>query len=154
MINDSKEYLSFVIEEEEYAIDILDVREVRGWTHIRALPNSPSYILGVLELRGEYIPIIDLRQKFGFEPSQISDLTVVILLKFNSSSLGIIVDAVADVYPLTQEQVQPPPLGGEHPRYRYIKGIANINNKHIILVKLEKFFDLQELDQVLSDKIS
>ncbi|MDA9556137.1 chemotaxis protein CheW [Vibrio sp.] len=147
MSNEAKEYLSFIIENEEYALDILDVREVRGWADVRPLPNSPPHIMGMLELRGEYIPIIDLRQSFGFEKTEISSLTVVILLNFNDKTVGIIVDAVADVYPIDDQHIQPPPMTGDINNYDYIRGMCQINDKHIILIEIEKLFDLQALDQ-------
>jgi len=76
----AEEYLSFILEDEEYAVPILDVREVRGWSEVRSVPNSPNYLKGVLEIRGEYVPIVDLRMRFNLTPSVINHTTVVIVL--------------------------------------------------------------------------
>ena len=69
-----QEFLSFVLGDDEYGVPILDVREVRGWSSVREVPNSPDYMLGVLEIRGEYVPIVDLRSRFGLPPAQILSL--------------------------------------------------------------------------------
>ena len=88
----TQEFLSFILEEEEYGVPILDVREVRGWSEVREVPNSPEYLLGVLEIRGEYIPIVDLRMRFNLTPAAIGATTVVIVLNdAEKHPLGIIV---------------------------------------------------------------
>ncbi len=105
---DTQEFLSFILENDEYGVPILDVREVRGWSCVREVPNSPDYMKGVLEIRGEYVPIVDLRMRFSLPPAEINSTTVVIVLNDpNMQPLGIIVDAVSEVYDLTDEDIKP-----------------------------------------------
>ncbi len=148
MHDEVMEYLSFLIEDEEYGLNILDVKEVRGWSDVRKLPNSASYLLGVLELRGEYIPIVDLRQRFNMSPSVLGKTTVVVIVKNGSGqSLGIIVDAVAEVYQLSAKQIKSAP-GYAKVDERFIEGIASIDGKHVVLIHLENLFDFDELQEV------
>ena len=144
-----QEFLSFILGEDEYGVPILDVREVRGWGAVREVPNSPSYMLGVLEIRGEYVPIVDLRARFGLPPAEISSTTVVIVLNdAQMHPLGIIVDGVSEVYPLTDEQIKPAPHVSRSVDDGFIRGIASVENGHLILIKLEALFDVAELAEL------
>ncbi|MEZ8144433.1 chemotaxis protein CheW [Enterovibrio norvegicus FF-33] len=148
MSEEVMEYLSFMIDDEEYGLNILDVKEVRGWSDIRKLPNSESYLLGVLELRGEYIPIIDLRQRFNMPPSVLSKTTVVVIVRnAEGQSLGIIVDAVAEVYQLSASQIKAAP-GFVKIDERFIEGIASVSGNHVVLIQLERLFDFDVLHEV------
>ncbi|WP_407331403.1 chemotaxis protein CheW [Enterovibrio sp. 27052020O] len=148
MSDEVMEYLSFLIDDEEYGLNILDVKEVRGWSDIRKLPNSESYLLGVLELRGEYIPIIDLRQRFNMAPSVLSKTTVVVIVRnAKGQSLGIIVDAVAEVYQLSASQIKAAPSFVKIDE-RFIEGIASVSGKHVVLIQLERLFDFDVLHEV------
>ncbi|PKF50068.1 chemotaxis protein CheW [Enterovibrio nigricans] len=148
MADEIKEFLSFLIDGEEYGVNILDVKEVRGWSDVRKLPNSESHLLGVLELRGEYIPIVDLRQRFNMDAATLSKTTVVVIVRNESGqSLGIIVDAVAEVYQLSTAQIKAAP-GYVKIDERFIEGIASVDSKHVVLIKLERLFDFDELHEV------
>ncbi len=145
----AKEFLSFVLADEEYAVDILDVREVRGWSDVRLIPNSPDFLLGVLELRGEYVPIVDLRRRFGMEAAVLNATTVVIVLNDGDGKpLGIIVDAVSEVYPLSEEEIKPAPNLSGSIDHCYIVGIASVESGHVVLINLEALFDIGELNQL------
>lgn len=149
MTQQMKEYLTFLINGEEYGVDILTVREVRGWSEVRAIPNMPAYLLGVLELRGEYIPIVDLRQRFQMSPAILSGTTVVVILKNEAEqSLGIIVDGVSEVYPLSPEQIKPAPAFGEPARQGFISGIVSVNQQHVVLLAIERLFDFELLEEL------
>jgi len=115
-----QEYLSFVVDDDEYGVPILDVREVRGWSDVRKVPNAPAYLVGVLEIRGEYVPVADLRVRFHLPPSHISNTTVVVVL------------------------IKPPPQTMKMEQ-RYIKGLAATSNGHLIIINLEALFDVAEL---------
>ncbi|NVD08636.1 purine-binding chemotaxis protein CheW [Vibrio sp. JPW-9-11-11] len=144
----TQEFLSFVLEGDEYAVPILDVREVRGWTPVRQVPNSPSYMQGVLEIRGEYIPIVDLRLRFGLSPAVINATTVVIVLNDDQRHpLGIIVDGVSEVYSLSREQIKPSPHVSQDVDHSYVQGIASVPNGHLILINMQALFDAAELTQ-------
>ncbi|SIO04607.1 chemotaxis protein CheW [Salinivibrio sp. ES.052] len=143
----SREYLSFLLEDEEYGIHILDVKEVRGWSEVRRIPNSLPQMLGVLELRGEYIPIMDIRQCFGMPPATLTAMSVIIIVRNHRGvSLGIVVDAVAEVHNLETRQIKAPP--GLHRREEwYMEGIASVNDRHMVLINLEQLFDFDHLQQ-------
>ncbi|MEF1284511.1 MULTISPECIES: chemotaxis protein CheW [unclassified Vibrio] len=142
----TQEFLSFVLEGEEYGVPILDVREVRGWNPVREVPNSPAYMKGVLEIRGEYVPIVDLRMRFGLTPATIGVTTVVIVLNDTQKHpLGIIVDGVSEVYPLTEEQIKPSPHVSSDVDHSYVRGIASVSNGHLVLINLDALFDPAEL---------
>ncbi|MCZ4292998.1 chemotaxis protein CheW [Vibrio sinaloensis] len=142
----TQEFLSFVLEGEEYGVPILDVREVRGWSTVREVPNSPAYMKGVLEIRGEYVPIVDLRMRFGLTPATIGVTTVVIVLNdTHKHPLGIIVDGVSEVYPLTEEQIKPSPHVSSDVDHSYVRGIASVSNGHLVLINLDALFDAAEL---------
>lgn len=144
----TKEFLSFLLEDEEYAVPILDVREVRGWTPVRKVPNSPNYMQGVLEIRGEYIPIVDLRLRFGLSDAEINATTVVIVLNDQQRHpLGIIVDGVSEVYSLTNEQIKPSPHVSVDVDHRYVQGIVSVPNGHMVLINMQALFDTTELAQ-------
>ncbi|EHK8997914.1 purine-binding chemotaxis protein CheW [Vibrio vulnificus] len=142
-----QEYLSFVVDDDEYGVPILDVREVRGWSDVRKVPNAPAYLVGVLEIRGEYVPVVDLRVRFHLPPSHISNTTVVVVLNdVQHNPLGIIVDAVAEVYALEEGEIKPPPQTMKMEQ-RYIKGLAATSNGHLIIINLEALFDVAELNR-------
>lgn len=142
----AQEFLSFMLAEEEYAVPILEVREVRGWSEVRSVPNSPNYLVGVLEIRGEYVPIVDLRMRFSLQPASIGATTVVIVLNdAEKHPLGIIVDAVAEVYALQRSEIKDAPHMSISVDQSYIKGIASAENGHLIIINLEALFDVKEL---------
>ena len=111
-----QEYLTFMLNEEEFGIDILCVQEIRVWSSVTELPNKPDYIKGVINLRGVIIPIIDLRQRFGAEPLEYDEQTVTIILKNkdreNPMVVGIVVDAVSEVYKFDHKSIRKQPEFG------------------------------------------
>lgn len=145
-----QQYLSFMMENEEYAVSILSVREIRGWEPVTPIPNTPDYVKGFINLRGKVVPIIDLRQRFNLELKEYSRTTVVIILNIDeiddtSDLVGIIVDAVSEVYDIKQEVVRPAPKLGGHIEARYIKGIAEVGDKNIVLTDVMSLLDAEEL---------
>ncbi|PCS21537.1 chemotaxis protein CheW [Candidatus Enterovibrio escicola] len=153
MSDEVKEYLTFIIDDEEYGVNILDVKEVREWSNVRKLPNNGNYLIGLLELRSEYVPIVDLRQRFNIAPALLSATTVVVIVSNNlGQSLGIIVDAVAEVYQLSTVQIKSTP---DYVKIndRFIEGIASIKNRHVVLIQLETLFDFDRLHEVAQPEL-
>ncbi len=147
-----QEFLSFIVEDDEYGVPILDVREVRGWSSVRSVPNVPSYVVGLLEIRGEYVPIVDLKQRFGLSPSVLSATTVVVVLNDKDHHpLGLIVDAVAEVYVLEEQEIKPAPATLDIDS-AYIKGLAPTDNGHLIIINLEALFQTQALHGIASEE--
>ena len=122
------QYLTFDLAGEPYAVDILKVREIKGWEPTRELPQAPRYIKGVIDLRGLILPIMDLRERFGMAPVEYTPTTVIVVLALSSAQgehvLGIVVDAVSDVVDVAPKTIRSPPaLGAVAARMRYLKGI-------------------------------
>ncbi|MFZ4759196.1 MAG: chemotaxis protein CheW, partial [Burkholderiaceae bacterium] len=104
-----REYLTFRLGEEEYGIDILKVQEIRGYEQPTRIANAPSFIKGVVNLRGVIVPIVDMRIKFNLGSAEYNDFTVVIILNLGARVVGIVVDSVSDVMELSPEQIRPAP---------------------------------------------
>ncbi|APE43497.1 chemotaxis protein CheW [Sulfitobacter alexandrii] len=107
----SIELLTFQLADQEYAIDIMSVREIRGWTRATPLPQAPRYMKGVINLRGTVLPVMDLAQRLGLAPRAQGDRAVIIVVKHEDSMTGLLVDAVSDIVALTTDNLQVPPDG-------------------------------------------
>jgi purine-binding chemotaxis protein CheW len=147
----SGQYLSFRLGDEDYAVDILRVQEIRGWEAVRALPDSRDYVKGVLNLRGSIVPIIDLRIRFGATDPEYTATTVVIVLSVRAASgqvhlVGAVVDAVSDVLDIDAADLKPPPQIGGTVSRRYLEGMVALPRGLVILLDLDKLFDADELD--------
>lgn len=138
---DTEQYLTFFLADEEYGVDILKVQEIRGWDGATAIPNTPDYILGVSNLRGMVVPIIDLRQRFQLANVEFNSSTVVVIVKVvsdsNERTVGLVVDAVSEVYSLPKEAIgEAPDLGGAI-NTNFVKGLATMDEKMIILLDID-----------------
>ena len=138
------QYLTFMLAGEEYGVDILRVQEIKGWDKPTAIPNTPSYLEGVINLRGAVVPIIDLRQRFELERAQYDKTTVVIVLRVQGEkerTMGFVVDAVSDVYNVPTEAIRETPDFGVGVRTDFVKGIAMVNDRMLILLDIEQLVD-------------
>jgi purine-binding chemotaxis protein CheW len=137
------------MDDEEYGVDILSVQEIRGWEKPTKIPNSPVYLKGVINLRGTIVPIVDLRIKFGFELVEYTPVTVVIILKINFNgkerTVGIVVDAVSDVYSISPEEIGESPDLSNNENSNFIRGLASVNEKMVIILELNKLLEVDEL---------
>ncbi|MEM1432535.1 MAG: chemotaxis protein CheW [Pseudomonadota bacterium] len=136
------QYLTFELGEEEYAIDILSVQEIKSWGPVTPLPKAPDYLLGVINLRGAIIPVIDLRRRFALPAQEICGTTTVVIVNAQSDAgakvVGLVVDSVSEVYHLTDEQIQQSSnISGEIDA-TLIQGLAKINDKLVILLNLDR----------------
>ncbi|WP_299498518.1 chemotaxis protein CheW [uncultured Roseobacter sp.] len=103
------ELLTFQLADQEYSLDIMSVREIRGWTRTTPLPHAPSYMKGVINLRGTVLPVMDLSERLGLKPQEQTDRNVIIVVNHNDVMTGLLVDAVSDIIALTADDLQPPP---------------------------------------------
>ena len=103
------ELLTFQLAEQEYSLDIMSVREIRGWTRTTPLPHAPSYMKGVINLRGTVLPVMDLSERLGLAPRKHHERNVIIVVKHEEVMTGLLVDAVSDIIALTANDLQPPP---------------------------------------------
>ena len=141
-----QQYLTFMMADEEYGVDILAVQEIRGWEEATMIPNAPEYIRGVINLRGTIVPIMDLRIRFGLKQVEYSPVTVVIILKVENTNgervMGIVVDAVSDVYTISDESTRRPPELTEDKNSGFIKGLVNVNEKMVILLDVNELLSI------------
>lgn len=145
----NNEYLTFLLDGEEFGVDILSVQEIRGWSIVTEIPNTPSYLKGVINLRGIIIPIVDLRGRFNCKSSEYTATTVVIVLQGivhnKRSTVGVVVDAVSDVYRVEHADVKTMPDFGSHIESSFISGMATVDEKIIILLDSNKLLDVEEI---------
>lgn len=147
------QYLTFILAEEEYGVEILRVQEIRGWTNVTAIPKSPSYLRGVINLRGDIVPIIDLRERFGIEAVEYDATTVVIVIRVKNDEdeekiMGIVVDAVSEVYTVNPEDFQPPPELGNVVEEHFVSGLASVDEKMVILLDIDVLMNTQLMAEV------
>ncbi|QGG80242.1 chemotaxis protein CheW [Litorivicinus lipolyticus] len=144
-----EQYLTFMLDGEEYGVDILSVREIRGWDSATPVPNAPKHVKGVINLRGTIVPLIDLRERFNLEPLDYGPMTVVIVLNVNTEkgekTMGIVVDAVSDVYSISPDDMRDPPDLGDSVDTHYIKGLVNVQETMVILLEIDRFLNADRL---------
>jgi purine-binding chemotaxis protein CheW len=144
--------LTFNLAGEEYGVDILSVREIRGWSRVTRIPQTPDHLLGVLNLRGAIVPIMDLRLRFGLERESYGDSTVVIIVAVAERLFGIVVDAVSDVVDIDPSAIKPVPDMGAVVDTRYLKGLATHVERMVMLLDVDKLMrpeDVETLDAAL-----
>jgi purine-binding chemotaxis protein CheW len=132
------EYLAFTLGGEEYGIDILKVQEIRGYDTVTRIANAPTFIKGVINLRGHIVPIVDMRIKFNLDAVTYDAFTVVIILNVAGRVVGMVVDGVSDVLTLAVEQIRPAPEFGAACDTRYLVGLAAVDDRMLILVDIER----------------
>jgi len=145
-------YLVFDLGREEFGIQVLKVREIMGIQDITAVPHTPAYVKGVINLRGKVVPVIDLRIKFGLAASEYTQRTCIIVTQVQGDSgfvlMGIIVDGVSEVLNLAASEIEDTPDFGEDIGSRYLLGMAKTKGKVKILLDIDKVLSLQELHEL------
>lgn len=144
------QYLTFILGNEEYGVDILRVQEIRGWDSVTSIPNAPAYIKGVINLRGTIVSIVDLRQRFGMDNVEYNDLTVVVVLRVKGEGkdriMGVVVDGVSEVYHVSDEDIKEVPDMGHTINMAYMKGMATIDEKMLVILDIDELMSLKDLD--------
>ena len=141
----TQERLSFRISSEEYCIDILKVKEIRGYETSTRMVGAPEYVKGVLNLRGIIVPIVDLRIKFAVGDAEYTPFTVVIILNIGGRVVGMVVDAVSDVIALRPEQIRPAPDFASSVDTAYIMGLGALGERMLIVVDIERLMLSSEM---------
>ena len=150
-MNDSLagKYLTFILDNEEYGIALLKVKEIIGMMPITSVPQTPEYVKGVINLRGQVIPVSDLRLRFGIEAIDYNDRTCIIVVDIQAEEtttrMGVIVDAVSEVLNVREDEIEPAPSFGARVRTDYILGMANMDETVKILLDIDRVFDPQEI---------
>lgn len=140
------EFLVFVLGGESYAIDILSVREIRGYESVTCIPNAPEFVKGVINLRGEIVPIYDLRIRFRCDRIEYGPLTTVIILIIGSRTVGVVVDGVSNVIMLTDTDIRPSPDFSANFDTSYIKGLAEIEGSTCIVADIVSLMSNPDLE--------
>jgi purine-binding chemotaxis protein CheW len=147
----SEQYLTFMLAGEEYGVDILRVQEIKGWDKVTRIPNTPDYVLGVINLRGAVVPILDLRRRFGLDAVEFGPTTVIIVLRVagqrDERTVGVVVDAVSEVYNVESADAKPPPdvCGGVDTVF--VKGLVTIEEKMLILLDIDRLIGNSIVDE-------
>ncbi len=139
-----QEFLTFRLGDEEYAIDILKVQEIRGYDAVTKIANTPMFIKGVINLRGIIVPIIDMRIKFNLGEAVYNEFTVVIVLNIGRRVIGVVVDSVSDVISLAPDAISPAPAFAQFDT-KFLLGLANSDGRLLILLDIERFMSSSEM---------
>jgi purine-binding chemotaxis protein CheW len=139
-----RQFISFSVGEEEYGLELLRVKEVIRVREITWLPKAPSFVKGIINLRGDVIPIIDLRDKFGLEPREHTATTRVIVVEVEGRLMGMVVDSASQVVRIPADQIEPPPpvLGGFSKEF--ITGVGKLEEKLVILLNADAVLTVEE----------
>ncbi len=142
------QYLSFILGEEAYGINILKVKEIRGWEEARPLPDTPDYVRGVLDLRGLIVPVIDMRLRFNLDKAECNATTVTIIISIQLGGkpyvIGLVVDGVSDVLDMQARDVKEAPSLGKIDT-RYIHGMVSLDSHVVLLLDVDNLLDPNEL---------
>jgi len=146
-------YLTFKLAEEDYGISLLKVREIIGMMPITSVPRTPEFVKGVINLRGKVIPVTDLRLRFGMPESAYTERTCIIVVEILATAgtvqMGIVVDAVTEVLPVREEEIEPAPEFGASVDTRYILGMANMEGAVKILLDIDRVLTADEIDALV-----
>ncbi|MDM9619023.1 chemotaxis protein CheW [Rhizobium sp. S96] len=135
-----RELIAFRVGDQEFCVNVMSVREIRGWTPATAMPHSPSYMKGVINLRGAVLPIIDLSARLGMKPAVTTPRHVIIVAQVHSKVVGLLVDAVSDILTIAEDSIQPTPEIASELQRQFARGVLAIDKRMICLLELEAIF--------------
>ncbi len=139
-----QQYVTFKLDHETYGINVMQIQEVLRHTEIAPVPGAPDYVLGIINLRGNVVTVIDTRRRFGLDETEISDHSRIVVLEIDNQVIGVLVDSVAEVVYLKQSEIESAPNVGNEESARFIQGVCNKNGELIILVEFEKILSDEE----------
>ena len=146
---EQKQYLTFLLADEEYAISILQVKEIIEYDTVTTVPKTPKWVRGVINLRGSVVPVVDLAAKFGLEPKQVTKTTCIVIIETlfgkQNTTIGIVTDSVSQVMDLTADDIQPVPEFGTRVKVDYLLGMAQLGKKFALLLDVDKVLSTDEL---------
>ena len=145
----TNQYLTFKLDGDLFAVDVSKAREVLDFADVTRVPQTPDYMLGVINLRGNVVPVINLRRKFGMDDAERTVDTCIIVIeveiKDETVVIGVVADAVQEVLDLDAEQIAPPPRLGTRLNTEFIRGMGNLNDQFIILLDIDRVFTHEEI---------
>ncbi len=142
------QWVTFKLENETYGVNVMQVQEVLRYTEIAPVPGAPDYVLGIINLRGNVVTVIDTRLKFGLMPAEITDNSRIIIIEAEKQVVGILVDSVAEVVYLKASEIDDAPSVGTEESARFIQGVSNRKDDLLILVDLNKLLSDNEWDEL------
>lgn len=138
------QWVTFKLDNETYGINVMQVQEVLRYTEIAPVPGAPAYVLGIINLRGNVVTVIDTRQRFGLNNTDITDNSRIVIIEADRQVVGILVDSVAEVVYLRQSEIETAPNVGNDESAKFIQGVCNKNGELLILVELDKMMSEEE----------
>ena len=142
-----RELIAFRVGAQEFCVDVRQVREIRGWTPATALPHTPGYVRGVINLRGAVLPIVDLAARLGFGATDPSARHVIIVAEIGTQLVGLLVDAVSDILTVTDDMVQPTPDVASETAKTFLRGVMTVEDRMVTLLALDRVLPAEPLDQ-------
>lgn len=144
------QYVTFRLDDETYGINVMQIQEVLRYSEIAPVPGAPHYVLGIINLRGNVVTVIDTRTRFGLAQSDVSDQTRIVVLELEGQVVGVLVDSVAEVVYLKESEIETAPNVGNDESARFIQGVCNKNGELIILVEFEKMLSEEEWAEMVA----
>jgi purine-binding chemotaxis protein CheW len=141
-----RELIAFRIGAQEFCVDIMAVREIRGWAPVTPLPHSPGFLRGVLNLRGAVLPIIDLASRLGLPPTNPTARHVIIVAQVHRQVIGLLVDAVSDILTVGDDAIQPPPEVASARVRTFVQGLVAIEGRMVSFISLDDVLPRQEAE--------
>ncbi|NIB43179.1 chemotaxis protein CheW [Pseudomaricurvus alkylphenolicus] len=138
------QWVTFKLAGETYGINVMQVQEVLRYSDIAPVPGAPHYVLGIINLRGNVVTVIDTRHRFGLEPGEVTDNTRIVIIEADTHVVGILVDSVAEVVYLRQSEMETAPNVGNEESAKFIQGVCHKNDELLILVELDKLLTDEE----------
>lgn len=142
----AEQFLTFTLADENYAVPILRVEEIRGWDTVTKIPNTPAHLCGVLNLRGSIVPVIDLRLRFGMPFKAYTDTTVIVVLRIKGDqerTMGVVVDAVSDAQSIRPDEIKPSPELSAGIETEFITGLADIDDQMMMLLDIDALLAIE-----------
>ena len=150
LTTDGSQFLTFNLGDELYGVDILRVQEIKGYTTVTKIPNTPPHIKGVLNLRGTIVPIVELRTKFGMPTIDYTAFTVIVVVVVRDKVMGLVVDSVSDVLNIDRKDIQPPPQFGAKVDVSFVNGIGKSGDKLVTLLEMDRLLADGEVQEQAS----
>lgn len=143
-VGDERQYVSFVLAEEEYGVPIVKVQEIIRFTQLTRVPHTSEFLEGVLNLRGRVIPVIDLRRRFALPEAERDRNTRIVVVEVEGRTVGVIVDGVSEVLQISKADIEPPPPLGTRVRTDFIEGMGKVGDRLVILLEIDKMLTSEE----------
>jgi purine-binding chemotaxis protein CheW len=148
------QFVVFLLDGEEFGISIMEVREIIRMINITRLPKAPYFIEGVINLRGEVLPVVNLRKRFDVPENSVTDSTRIVIVEIEGEQVGLIVDSVSEVLRLSEDQIKPPPTNVAGIRTEFLQGVGKVDDRLLVILKMGKLLTTEELVSLSELKVS